>query len=160
IDVHAPCAAVVLRPLGVPDHQVRPTVTAALTEVARRSRSVRHLHATTGDHGVLLVQVRSVEDASAAYLLAEQARETLLRRNRRHSGCRVIASVGEPQAHLIPAVPSYHQARLSAQVAQFVPTVGDLPRWRDLGVFRVLAQLPADLAAAVLDPRLAAVLRS
>ncbi|HEX3592666.1 MAG TPA: helix-turn-helix domain-containing protein [Pseudonocardiaceae bacterium] len=160
LDVHAPCAVVVLRPLGLPDHEIRPTVTETLTEVTRRCQTIRHLHAATDDHGVLLVQLRTLEDESPAYHLAEEARDCLLRRHRRSPGCRVIASVGEPQEHLIAAASSYQQARLSAQVAQHVPTIGDLPRWRDLGVFRVLSQLPADIAAAVLDPRLATVLRS
>ncbi len=157
IDVDEPCAVIVLQPLGLPDHQVRPTITGALTEVARRCRSSKHLHAVSGDHGILLVQLRTPEDEARAHHLAHEARESLLRR----SHCRVIAAVGEPQERVIAAATSYHQARLSARVAQLVPTVGDLPRWRDLGVFRVLAQLPSDeIASAVLDPRLAKVLRS
>lgn len=160
LDVHAPCAVVVVRPLGLPDHQVRQTVTESLGEVARRCRTIRHLHAATDEHGVLLVQLNTPEDESPAARLAKVARDCLLRRHRRTPTCRVIASVGEPQEHLIAAADSYHQARLSAQVAEHVPEVGDLPRWRDLGVFRVLSQLPTDIAAAVLDPRLATVLRS
>lgn len=158
-DVQAPCAVVVLQPLGLADHLVRPTISEALGEVARHCGGNKHLHAVSGDHGVLLVQLRTLEDDTPAHRLAHEARESLLRRTR--ADCRVIAAVGEPQDKLIVAARSYHQARLSAKVAQLVPTVGDLPRWRDLGVFRVLAQLPSDeVALAVMDPRLAAVLRS
>ncbi|HEY3749270.1 MAG TPA: helix-turn-helix domain-containing protein [Pseudonocardiaceae bacterium] len=162
LDVHAPGAVVVLQPLGLAEHLVRPTITEALAEVARHCQGIKHLHAVSGDHGVLLVQLRSVEDDSDAHRLAHEARESLLRRRgRQHAECRVIASVGEPQERMIAAATSYQQARLSAKVAQLVPTVGDLPRWRDLGVFRILAQLPSEeIASAVLDPRLAAVLRS
>jgi sugar diacid utilization regulator len=162
LDVHAPSAVVLLQPLGMAEHQLRPTITETLTEVARRCQDVKHLHAVSGDHGVQVVQLRSVEDDSGAHRLADAARESLLRRRgQQHAGCRVIASVGEPQERLISAATSYQQARLSAKVAQLVPSVGDLPRWRDLGVFRILAQLPStEVASAVLDPRLAAVLRS
>lgn len=158
-DVHAPCAVVVLQPLGLADHLVRPTISEALGEVARHSGGNRYLHAVSGDHGVLLVQLRTPGDDTPAHRLAHEARESLLRRTR--ADCRVIAAVGETQDKLISAARSYHQARLSAKVAQLVPTVGDLPRWRDLGVFRVLAQLPSDeIALAVMDPRLGTVLRS
>jgi sugar diacid utilization regulator len=162
LDVAAPGAVVVLRPLGLAEHQVRPTITEALAEVARRCQTIKHLHAATGDHGVLLVQLRSLEDDSSAQRLAREARDSMLRRRGgRHAECRVIASVGEPQEHLSAAATSYQQARLSAKVAQLVPAIGDLPRWRDLGVFRILAQLPSDeIAAAVLDPRLATLLRA
>lgn len=159
-DVHAPCAVVVLQPLGLAEHRMRSAITETLTEVARRCPSIKHLHAAPGDHGVLLVALRSLEDDARAHRLALEARESLLRRGRR-VGCRVIASVGEPQEHLMSAATSYHQARLAAKVAQLVPTVGDLPRWRDLGVFRILANLPSEeTASAVMDPRLATVLRS
>jgi len=37
-----------------------------------------------------------------------------------------------------------------------VPTVGDLVRWRDLGAFRVLVQVPPgdDVSSSCVDPRL------
>jgi sugar diacid utilization regulator len=161
IDVDEPCAVIVLQPLGMADHQIRPTLIAALTEVARQCSASKHLHAISGDHGVLLVQLRTPEDEARAHHLAHEARESMLRRSHQHPGCRIIAAVGEPQERVISAATSYHQARLSARVAQLVPSVGDLPRWRDLGVFRVLAQLPSEeIASAVLDPRLATILRS
>jgi sugar diacid utilization regulator len=158
LDVHAPSAVVVLQPLALAEHLVRPTITDALSEVTRRCQGIKHLHAASGDHGVLLVQLRSMEDDANAHRLAHEARESM---RRRRGQCRVIASVGEPQEHIGAAATSYQQARLSAKVAQLVPSVGDLPCWRDLGVFRILAQLPSEeIAAAVLDPRLARLLRS
>ncbi|HEX3648466.1 MAG TPA: helix-turn-helix domain-containing protein [Pseudonocardiaceae bacterium] len=161
LDVEAPCTVVAVQPFGVAESELRPAIIETLLDVARRSQPTRHLQLAYGDHGVLLIQLRTQEDDSRALQLAHDARESLLRRVGRHCpGCRVIASVGEPQERLIAAINSYHQARLSAKVAQLVPAIGDLPRWRDLGVFRVLAQLPADVATAALDPRLATVLRS
>ncbi|HEX5116883.1 MAG TPA: helix-turn-helix domain-containing protein [Pseudonocardiaceae bacterium] len=161
LDVQAPCTVVVVQPFGIADPELRPAIIETLLDVARRSQPTRHLQLAYSDHGVLLIQLRTQEDDSRAVQLAHDARESLLRRiGRQYPGGRVIASVGEPQDRLIAAITSYHQARLSAKVAELVPTIGDLPRWRDLGVFRVLAQLSADIATSALDPRLATVLRS
>jgi len=44
------------------------------------------------------------------------------------------------------------QARLAARVASAVPTVGPVARWADLGLYRLLAALPAaELASLILD---------
>jgi hypothetical protein len=161
LDVQAPCTVVAVQPFGIAEPELRPAIIETLLDVARRSQPTRHLQLAYGDHGVLLIQLRTQEDDSRALQLAHDARESLLRRiGRQCPGCRVIASVGEPQDRLIAAITSYHQARLSAKVAELVPAVGDVPRWRDLGVFRVLAQLSADVATSAMDPRLATVLRS
>lgn len=159
-DVRPPCAIVVVQPLGLAEPKVRPVITETLAEVVRRHPGAAHLHLTSGDHGVLLARARTAEDDAPARQIACDARDSLLHRVGHRRPCRVIASVGEPQEQLVAAATSYRQARLSAKVARLVPAVGDLPRWRDLGVFRVLAQLPAEEPAAGLDPRLALVLRS
>jgi PucR-like helix-turn-helix protein/diguanylate cyclase with GGDEF domain len=161
LDVQAPCTVVAVQPFGITEPELRPAIIETLLDVARRSQPTRHLQLAYADHGVLLIQLRTQEDDSRALQLAHDARESLLRKiGRQCPGCRVIASVGEPQDRLIAAITSYHQARLSAKVAELVPAIGDVPRWRDLGVFRVLAQLSADVATSAVDPRLATVLRS
>lgn len=161
-DIEAPCAVVVVQPFGLSEDEAAGDIGETMLEMHQSGPAIRHLQLVRGDHGVLLVALRSTEDDSRAVRLARDVRESLLRRtNRRRPGRRVVASVGEPQVRLAEAAISYRQARLSAKVARLVPEVGDMPRWRDLGVFRVLAQLPSDdTAAAGLDPRLALVLRS
>lgn len=156
LDVDRPCAVVVVQPLDLAEHELRGRVTETLWEIARRgNRTAKHLHLVNGDHGVLLVPLRSVEDDGRARLIAREVREVAGRHGR------VVAAIGEPQQRSTDAVISYQQAKLAAKVARLVPAVGDLPRWRDLGAFRVLAQLPSEQAAAAgLDPRLATVLRS
>lgn len=160
-DIEAPCAVVVVQPFGLPEGEAAGDIGESLLEMHRGELAARHLQLVRGDHGVLLVALRSTEDDSTAVHLAHAVRESLLRRTARRPERRVVASVGEPQGRLVEAAVSYRQARLSAKVARLVPEVGDLPRWRDLGVFRVLAELPSDdVAVAGLDPRLALVLRS
>lgn len=159
-DSHFPCAIVVLQPLGL-EEQPHPDISETLWEVARRSHSVHHdLHVSYGDHGVLLVRLRTIDDDSRAMTVAREAREVLLGKLDKHrSGCRVVAAVGDAQSGLTKAASSYRQAVLAAKVAQALPSVGDLPRWRDLGVFRTLVQLPMDeTTESALDPRLALLL--
>jgi DNA-binding PucR family transcriptional regulator len=69
----------------------------------------------------------------------------------------VVAAVGDPQDRLADAHLSYRQARLAAKVAAVIPTVGEVARWRDLGVFRMLAMLPESAAESSLDPRVSAL---
>jgi len=102
------------------------------------------------------VQARSADDDSAGVAEAGAVAQALRYRLRKVAGARVVAAVGDPQPRLRDAHRSYRQARLAARVAAVAP-VGDIARWRWLGVFRALAQLPADAAESALDPRVAAL---
>lgn len=159
---HAPCVVVVVTPIGVVSADPGPTISEALWDVARRSPSTEQLRLSHRYHGVLLVRARSLTDDGKAMELARETRAALLARLAdSEPAARVVAALGDPQAKLVDAVISYRQARLTAKVAAVVGTVGDLPRWRDLGVFRTLAQLPSDRAAeSGLDPRVKTLLRS
>lgn len=162
LDSLVPCAVVVLQPLGL-DDRPHPDIGETLWEVARRSHSVHHdLHLSFGGHGVLLVRVRTLDDDSRAMTIAREARQALVDKLDKHrSDSRVLAAVGDAQSRLTKAAVSYRQAMLAAKAAQAVPSLGDLPRWRDLGVFRTLVQLPLDeTTESGLDPRLTLLLRS
>lgn len=162
LDVDAPSVVSVLQPVGLAQEDVHPCIAEAFGELAWHRQTTRHLHLANGDHGVLLTQLRTRGDDSRALRLAREAQQALLARlQRHHPDCRVIAATGDPADALIGAISSYRQAKLAAKVARAVPSVGDRPQWRELGVFRVLAQLPPEGAlASGLDPRLATVLRS
>ena len=162
LDVDAPYVVTVLQPVGLAQEDLHPGIAEAFCELAWHRHTTRHLHLATGDHGVLLTQLRTRSDDSRALRLAHEAQQALSTRlHRHHPDCRVIAATGDPAEALTGAITSYRQAKLAAKVARAVPSVGDRPQWRDLGVFRVLAQLPPDDAlASGLDPRLATVLRS
>jgi sugar diacid utilization regulator len=162
LDADAPCVVTVLQPVGLAQEDVHPNIVQAFGELTWHRHTTRHLHLASGDHGVLLTQLRTRGDDSRAQRLACEAHQALTERlHREYPDCRVIAATGDPADALIGAITSYRQAKLAAKVARTVPSVGDRPQWRDLGVFRVLAQLPPDDAlASGLDPRLATVLRS
>ncbi|HEY4458549.1 MAG TPA: helix-turn-helix domain-containing protein [Pseudonocardiaceae bacterium] len=162
LDADAPCVVTVLQPVGVAQEDLHPNIVQAFGELTWHRHTTRHLHLASGDHGVLLTQLRTRGDDSRAQRLACEAQQALTERlQREYPDCRVIAATGDPADALIGAITSYRQAKLAAKVGRTVPSVGDRPQWRDLGVFRVLAQLPPDDAlASGLDPRVATVLRS
>lgn len=156
LPVRAATAVIVLRADGVGDSDLlRRAVSDALAESGRQSGGADVFRLPKADHGVLLV---ATDDARVETQLAEiacDARSALLRQLDRGGCVRVVAAIGDPQSRLVDAVASYRQARLTARVAGVVPSFGDIPRWRDLGVFRTLALLSSDDAADLaLDPRL------
>jgi DNA-binding PucR family transcriptional regulator len=61
-----------------------------------------------------------------------------------HTARRWIVAVGGRAAGLLDAVTSHRQAERAAQVAAAVSSFGDVVDWDELGVYRVLAELPAD----------------
>jgi hypothetical protein len=170
-----PVALVVAQPVP-PEELPLALVEEALLDVGWEVPSGTVLRLACNEHGVLLVRLRSARDDSCALAVARSARETLSRRlagrhnghdgHNRQSGQegaapRVVATVGDPQVELRRAVASYRQARLATKVAAAIPAMGDVVRWRDLGVFRALAQLPnREALESSLDPRVAALLSS
>jgi hypothetical protein len=150
----APVVVAVIQPLGVGDQLPREAVSEALQDAARASREDGALRSGYADHGVVLARVASVADDSAGLGEAQVVADALRHRLRKVPGARVVAAAGDPQPRLRDAHLSYRHARLAAKVAAVVPSVGDVVRWQGLGVFRALAQLPADAAESALDPRL------
>lgn len=163
LPAHVPVLAVVARLLGLPAHEARECIGQALSDVAHESGSGSGdgLRLVRGDHVVLLVRAQSVDDDEAGSAVADTVGRALRRRLAEHrpapehpEAVRIVVGIGEPQQRLTQAVISYRQARMSAQMAARVPSIGAVCRWRGLGAFRVLAQLPSDEAAeAAVDPR-------
>ncbi|HEX5493404.1 MAG TPA: helix-turn-helix domain-containing protein [Mycobacteriales bacterium] len=167
LPAHAPVLTVVARPLGVPTREARECIGQALSDLARESGPAGSdgLRLIRGNHVVLLVRTQSVDDDEPGSAMAATMCRALRRRLADRESApeaagatRVVVGIGEPQERLTRTVVSYRQARMSAQVAARVPSIGDVCRWRGLGVFRVLAQLPSDEAAeAAVDPRVLAL---
>ena len=166
LPAHAPVVAVVARPLGIPADDAREYVSQALWDLAHEvgPGAGDGLRLACGDHAVLLARTQALDDDEPGQALAVRVRQALLRRLAERAphadgaepgqGIRVVVGIGEARPRLTQTVVSHRQARLSAQVAARIPSVGDICRWCDLGAFRVLAQLPSEEEAeAALDPR-------
>lgn len=119
-----PVTALVLRPTSAPD---RETLEQGL--LAARSRlAPRHpLHLVRYDHGVLLW---AGSPPPFADVLAAV-------------GIPVVAGAGRPRAGLADAAGSYREALHAAEVAARVPGYGPSASWSGLGVYRMLAGVPA-----------------
>ena len=160
----APHRVVYVRPALLPPTGVQAVISEAMWELGRTRRQAGVLRTHRHDHGVLLVEAPSAGDDTTAHAAAEEARSLLARLMRIRLGSdqgsvRVVAGIGDRQPHLTSAITSYRQAMLAARVAAAVPSVGDVPRWSDLGAFRALAHLPpGEAAEACLDPRLVRLL--
>lgn len=161
----APHAVVCVRTASGAVTDFQEPISEALGELARRRQPSRLLQAARRNHGVLLVPLVKGDDR-LVLTVAEEARELVTARLQAAAGVpsepavRVIAGIGDPHSHLTAAAVSYRQAMLAARVAATVPSIGDLPQWRDLGAFRALALLPpGEVAESCLDPRLVMLLR-
>jgi hypothetical protein len=153
LPARAPSVVAVIQPLGLRERLPRECVNEALRDAARAAPDGNALRLGYADHGVVLVRTRSDDDDGAGVAEAREVLAALRHRLRKIPEARVIAAVGDPQARLKDAYLSYRQARLAARVAAVVPSVGDIARWRDLGVFRTLVQLPEEAGESALDPR-------
>jgi sugar diacid utilization regulator len=161
-----PVVVVVVQPLPPPAHGLA-AIEEALFDVGWEVPSGSLLRLACSDHGVLLVRLRSVDDVETTAVIAKAAREMLARRLGALDDAngtaypRVVATIGDPQLELRRTVSSYRQARLAIKVAAAIPAMGDIVRWRDLGVFRALAQLPnREALESALDPRVEILLQS
>ncbi|HTW98131.1 MAG TPA: helix-turn-helix domain-containing protein [Acidimicrobiales bacterium] len=134
----------------------------ALFDVGWQAPTGTFLRLAHPDHGILLVRLRR-DDDTAALELAESCRRSMLRRvsEAGASGLRVVAALGDPQHDLDKVVSSYRQARLATKVSTAIPALGDVVRWRDLGIFRALVQLPnREAVETAIDPRVAHLLQA
>lgn len=180
-----PVLAVVGRPLGAAGRDAHDVVAQALWDLVREAgpSATDELRLTRGDQAILLVRAKSLDDDQPGRPAAARVRRALLHRmpdagdparpaepagpvhpagtgEPDDRAARVVVGIGEPVPRLAQAVVSYRQALLAAQVAARVPAAGEVRRWRALGAFRVLTQLPSDEAAAALDPRVVTLFRS
>ncbi|WP_084734842.1 PucR family transcriptional regulator [Actinophytocola xinjiangensis] len=118
--VSSPVTAVVLRPAG--REPVEEAVLAARFTLAAR----QPLHHVRHDHGVLLC---------AGTPPVAEVRSAL--------GQGLVAGVGRPRPALTEAARSYREAVHAALVAARVPGHGPVAAWPELGVYRMLAGVPA-----------------
>jgi len=128
-----------------PVDAVRLALGGALDEV-RRTLSPRHVLALSRtDHGVLVAFAN--DPALRPHGLAGLG-EALRAATAKAAGAlgvgRAIVGIGDEQPELATIARSYRRAQTATDVASIVPSFGDVVAWRELGVYRTLAQVPRD----------------
>lgn len=147
-----PVVVVVVLVKGSTDADISVTVEAALEQASRQFAPRTCLFLARADHGVLIAADRkgAVHHGDLAGLAALIQADVATR-----TGGRVYVGVGSAAPSLGDAIDSYEQARRAIDVAEIVPGFGPAVSWQDLGVYRVLVQLPLDeLPPDVIHPGL------
>lgn len=146
-DVFAASEGVAVAVVRLPDgsgggEDVRLALEQALEEVRRSLPPRRVLTLVRPDHSVLLVDANDVGvKARGVWPLAARLRECTIQRV--GQDLQVWAGVGGI-GDLEHAEQSYRQARLAARVASLVPQFAGVADWGELGIYRILAQLPPE----------------
>jgi hypothetical protein len=112
------------------------------------------LRAVTPAEGIAVVAIEQFTAGSRNLL--QQAREQVVRAGQDGDGALVIGVgslvEGPAQAHR-----AYREARLAARVAARAHGKQNLMLWDDMGVYRILAQMPHEVLGDAVDPRLRAL---
>jgi hypothetical protein len=113
------------------------------------------LRAVTPNEGIAVVAMDEFTPVSRE--LFRQAREQVVRAGKTGSGELVIGVgslvEGPAQAHR-----AYREARLAARMAPRAAAADNLMLWDDMGVYRMLTQMPQGVLEDAVDPRLRALL--
>ena len=154
-------AALVVRPRVAGDEPppdgVRLGLETALGTVSRRLAPRSALALVRFDHGVVLVATEARPARAAVAEHAGVLEECLVEIFGPAPGDVPLVGVGDPRRTLAEAHDSYAEALRAARIAAQgeAAGIGRIAYWSELGVYRLLAQLPADEAAgAVLHPGL------
>ncbi|GAB1823750.1 PucR family transcriptional regulator [Herbidospora sp. RD11066] len=136
----ATCSLAVLAVRMEGREDLRTTLHAALRRAGRRvTPSVSLAMARAGGHGVLLLAGRRPPPMADLRAAAEQVREEL----ERH-GAEVRVGIGPVVDGPAHAPLSARRAREALDVTCRVPGLGGVTAWDDLGVYRLLVQVPFD----------------
>lgn len=144
-----------------PDETLQAAVDMALMQL-RRSLMMRNaLHLGHHDRGVLLVASPQQRTGDGGWLadVGNQLKAAFIDSLPADAGpWRPIVGIGDPVPTLAEAVDSQRHAYQAARIAQILE-MGDVAVWSDLGVYRILAQLPAEeLTESALHPALVTLL--
>ena len=153
----------VLRPVSgmtTGDEECRLAIDTALTQIRQAMPPRRALHLARSDHGVLIVSVPNKRgSADEPIEIGRRLHEGFMALRSVGSTARVVVGVGGVQSSHADAAISYRQATQAARVAEVMPSVGDVVGWEELGVYRLLIQLPPEeLTAEALPPELHRIL--
>ncbi|MEO3873774.1 helix-turn-helix domain-containing protein [Nonomuraea sp. B12E4] len=137
-------ARLILRPEVRLDDLARIALEQALVATRRWTGSREAVHLVRFDHGVLLVHDR--QGAATSRAVTQHLNDVLQSAIRGvPSVAGAVVGVGRPRAELSEVRMSYDEAALAARVAVQVPAVGPVANWSQLGIYRVLSQLPSEV---------------
>ena len=138
-------AVLVLQVRSTEREDLRTTLQAVLRRAGRRAKPLVGLSmALAGGRGVLLLAGRRPPSAADLRVVGEQVHDELLKALGANADVRV--GIGPVLAGPERASTSAVRAREALEVTAVVPDFGTVTAWDDLGVYRLLVQLPlADL---------------
>jgi PucR C-terminal helix-turn-helix domain/GGDEF-like domain len=132
----------VLTPDAKPDDEVRLALEHALVDVRHQLPARHALHLVSYNQGLLLFGTEGkVSEPTGKRWVSrlDHALQTALSGLEQASS--FVIGVGQPRAGLEDARDSYLEASQAARIAAFMPDVGRVARWSQLGIYRMLAQL-------------------
>ncbi|MCO4253736.1 PucR family transcriptional regulator [Pseudarthrobacter cellobiosi] len=112
-------------------------IASALDRTVRTERPSTTLTMTSGHQGILLVTT-----ALPSEIVLERLSATLVKELPSHR--QFIVGVSSVMAGLAQAHTAFDQALITARAAVFLPSMGNVVRWDDLGIYAVLMRLPAE----------------
>jgi sugar diacid utilization regulator len=157
-------AALVLRPVsGVEtgDEECQLAIDTALVQARRTLAPRRAVHLARPDHGLLVVSLpaRSAPNEEPAAIGEQLLQSFMALHVVDASSARAVVGIGDVQKTLGDAAVSYRQASQATRVSEVLAVMGDVVRWADLGVYRLLIQLPPEeLTTEALPPGLVTLL--
>ncbi|HVT67439.1 MAG TPA: helix-turn-helix domain-containing protein [Trebonia sp.] len=129
------------------DDAQRSVIDAILERIGRRVAARHYVHAVRPDHGVVLVASNALGDLNGgAGTIARWLAEAIDRETGAAEATYV--GIGETVPAVDAAVRSYRQARQAVQVGRAVGGLGRVVCYSDLGIYTLLARIPADDLAA------------
>ena len=121
----------------------RLSVAVGVDQLRRRLPRNSAIQLDRPDHSLLIVSVAERSTQTHLVSLIVAARERVLSESgRQNIECWV--GIGEPRTSVAHVRESYEESRRSADVAQVVKVLGNVVRYRDLGVYGLLAELSED----------------
>ena len=136
-----------------PDQAVASAVDDGLREVRNGLPMGHGIHLGRIDHGLLIVSggVRALTDAT----IRESAERLLGAVQERLAADRwsTVVGVGDTVTDLPDAHDSFHQAMRAARTVELIGMLSPVAHWSELGVYRLLSQLPSERLTADTLPR-------
>jgi sugar diacid utilization regulator len=143
-----------------PDDHLQIAIGTSLEHGARVLPPRHSMYLSRLDHGTLIASARGSAArrqglADIGHLVHDDLQKTL------GDDWRVIVGIGTPQERLATVRASYNQALHAVRVAEIAPGFDEVVQWSQLGIYGILARVPAhELTAEALHPGLVTLLET